>query len=108
MALLKIPTTLKRGVGRKILGLFLLAGILPVAFTATLSYLEVYRGMEHEIGRTLRASAKDYGFDLLGRLRHASGAADDVERIYEQKGVAGLEGFEYLLSDFDSIWLVPV
>ena len=106
MAGLRIPRTLKRGVGRKILGIFLLAGILPVAFTASLAYFEVHRGMEEEINRTLRMSAKDYGLDLLGRLKHAAGAADDVERIYRRDGAAGLEGFDYLLSDFDGIWFM--
>jgi len=104
MAGLKIPATLKRGVGRKILGLFLLAGILPVAFTASLAYFEVHRGMEQEVNRALRATAKDYGFDLLERLQHVSSSADDVERIFVQEGADGLADHKYLLSHFEAVW----
>jgi hypothetical protein len=57
MSFLKIPTTLMRGVGRKILALFLLAGILPMAITASLAYFEVQRSMEDEVGRSLTTSA---------------------------------------------------
>ena len=106
MALLRLPATLKRGVGRKILGLFLLAAILPVAFTAALAYFEVNRGMHEEIGRTLRTSATEYGFDLLGRLERTSNAADDVERIFALKGPSGLTDHEYLLSEFDGVWFM--
>lgn len=106
MALLKMPTTLKRGVGRKILSFFLLAALLPLAFTASLAYLEVDRGMREDAGRTLRANAKDYGLDLLGRVHRASGAADDVVSMIEVRGLPGVLSNRFMLDDFENVWFV--
>jgi diguanylate cyclase (GGDEF)-like protein len=104
MAALKIPTTLKRGVGRKILTLFLLAALLPVAFTAGLAYFEIQQSTGEEISRTLRAKAKDYGLDLLGRLQRTSSAADNIQRMLERDGLSGLLKHDYLLAGFDGAW----
>ena len=104
MALPKIPTTLKRGVGRKILSFFLLAALLPVAFTAGLAFFEIQQSTGEEIKRTLRANAKDYGLDLLGRLQRTSLAADDVQRMVERDGISGLLKHDYLLAEFDGAW----
>ena len=90
MALLKLPTTLKRGVGRKILSFFLLAGLLPVAFTASLAYVEIERGMYEEAGRTLRASAREYGQDVQDRLQRLFAEADDVASMFQLEGRSGL------------------
>jgi diguanylate cyclase (GGDEF)-like protein len=106
MAFLKMPTTLKRGVGRKILSLFLLAGLLPVAFTASLAYLEVERGMYEEVGRTLQANARDYGQNLLSRIRLTSTAADDATNMYRIEGLPGLQKHNYLLAQFENVWFV--
>jgi hypothetical protein len=106
MSFLKIPTTLMRGVGRKILALFLLAGILPMAITASLAYFEVQRSMEDEVGRTLRANAKDYGFDLFAQLRLAATAADRIAQLLNDGGAAALSEHDYLLSSFDSLWVI--
>lgn len=106
MALLKMPTTLKRGVGRKILSFFLLAALLPLAFTASLAYLELDRGTREDVGRTLRANAKDYGLDLLGRVHRVSAAADDIVSIYEVRGVSGLLNNRFMLDNFENVWIV--
>jgi diguanylate cyclase (GGDEF)-like protein len=106
MSFLKIPTTLMRGVGRKILALFLLAGILPMAITASLAYFEVQRSMEDEVGRTLRANAKDYGFDLFAQLRLAATAADRIAQLLNDGGAAALSEHDYLLTSFDSLWVI--
>ncbi len=58
MQLPSLPDSLKHGVGRRILGFFVLAGIMPVVFTAGLAYHEISRGLEQEVGKTLRDSAK--------------------------------------------------
>ena len=106
MAFLTMPTTLKRGVGRKILSFFLLAALLPLAFTASLAYLEIDRGMREDVGRTLSANAKDYGLDLLGRVYRASSAADDVVSMYEVRGLSGLLDNLFMLEDFENVWFV--
>ncbi len=104
MSFLSLPNSLKRGVGRRILGLFMLAGILPVAFTAGLAYFEVGRGLEQDVGKSLRSSAKDYGIDMLGRLQDASLAAGEIARIVEKQGPIVAIERPYLLNYFESIW----
>ena len=53
MKLPSLPVSLKRGVGRRIFGFFMLAGILPIVFTAGLAYFEVSRGMEQVVHKSL-------------------------------------------------------
>jgi len=106
MQLLSLPVSLKRGVGRRILGYFFLAGVLPVVFTAALAYYEIGRGLEQEVSSTLREHAKDYGLDVLSRLQRMSKAADQLASIVESQGIDGIEGNAYLLGEFETIWFV--
>ena len=46
-----LSKTFKNGVGRRILGLFILAGILPVIVTALLAYFEIGRGLEQQVNQ---------------------------------------------------------
>jgi hypothetical protein len=71
------------GVGRRILGLFLLAGIVPVIFTAYLAYHEIGRGLEQEVNKNLRESSKSYGVDILTHLRQASDKSAALLRIVD-------------------------
>lgn len=104
MAFLRMPTTLKRGVGRKILSFFLLAALLPLAFTASLAYLEVDRGMRDDVGRTLRTSAKDYGLHLISRLHRTADAADNIVQTFDTEGLVGLRTHTFLLDNFENVW----
>jgi diguanylate cyclase (GGDEF)-like protein len=106
MRLPSLPVSLKRGVGRRILGFFLLAGILPVAFTAGLAWFEMGRGLEQDVGKSLRASAKEYGIDMLGRLQQASDAAVAISDIVEEGGSLDGAGTAYLVDAFEAIWLL--
>ena len=106
MRLPSLPATLKRGVGRRILGLFMLAGVLPVVFTAGLAYHEIGRGLELDVGRTLRGHAKDYGLDLMARLQRASAAADEIALIVERDGPRSLQQHGYLIDGVDALWTV--
>jgi diguanylate cyclase (GGDEF)-like protein len=106
MHLPSLPISLKRGVGRRILGFFFLAGLLPVVFTAGLAYYEIGRGLEQEVSSTLREHAKDYGLDVLSRLQRMSKAADQLASIVESQGIDGIEGNAYLLGEFETIWYV--
>jgi len=106
MNLPSLPVSLKRGVGRRILGFFMLAGILPVIFTAGLAYHEISRGMEQDVSKTLRESAKDFGLDVLTRLQQTSEAADQIAKIIEQHGPAEIAEHPYLLHGIESIWYV--
>ena len=63
-----IRKTMTRGVGRRILGLFLLAAVVPMLFTAGLAFYEFNRGLEQEAAKSLKGSAKEYGVEILTRL----------------------------------------
>jgi diguanylate cyclase (GGDEF)-like protein len=101
---LRIPDTLKRGVGRRIFGLFLLAGVLPVIVTAGLAWFEVHRAQNIEVSKTLHATAKGYGVDILSNLQRSSDKAEEVVRIVEQYGAEAVHDHAYLISEFEAIW----
>ena len=86
---------LTSGVGRRIFGLFLLAGILPVIVTAFLAYLEVGRGHEREVDRQLRDYAKAYGVEVLSRLLDISEKSAEIVRVVESSGSSALADHAY-------------
>ncbi len=98
-----VPKAFTGGVGRRILGLFLVAGVLPVMFTAALAYTEFGRAAESKAFLNLERNAKAYGVDILARLNIAEGKARELAAAAQ----AGLEidSRSYLLEDFDAIWL---
>ena len=98
-----ISSVVTRGVGRRILGLFFLAALLPVIFTAFLAYNEVGRGLEQDVNRELRELSKSYGVGILTRLELASEIADEVVRIIEKRGVVAIQDRQYLVRDFAAI-----
>ena len=106
MSLPSLPVTLKRGVGRRILGFFMLAGLVPVLFTAGLAYLEVGRGLNQDVAQTLREHAKDYGLDVLARLQLMSDSADQIALVIERDAAEALADNTYLLSGVEAVWFV--
>ncbi len=94
---------LTRGVGRRILGLFFLAALLPMIFTAFLAYHEVGRGLEQDVNRELRENSKAYGVGILTRLEDAAEKANEVVRLVEEGGANAIQNQEYLVRDFASI-----
>lgn len=104
MAGSNISSLFTGGVGRRILSLFLVAGLLPVMFTAYLSYSEVNRGIKQEAFSKLRGNAKAYGVEILARLDRADRKASEVERVIDAYGAAALGSRGYLTEDFSAIW----
>jgi diguanylate cyclase (GGDEF)-like protein len=98
-----ISSVLTAGVGRRILGLFFLAALLPVIFTAFLAFQEVGRGLEQDVNRELRELSKAYGISVLTSLETAAQKASEVVRIVERGGVDTIEDRQYLIEDFASI-----
>ena len=94
---------LTSGVGRRIFGFFLLAGIVPVLLTALLAWFEVGRGLEQEVGRKLRDYSKSYATEVVDRLLRASGKADQIIREVENRTRNSVAADEYLAGDFTSI-----
>ena len=94
---------LTSGVGRRILGLFVLAGILPVIVTALLAYFEIGRGLEQEANSQLREHSKSFGAEVLARIVRSSDKADELVRIVGSGDDESLTNHRYLLSEFSSI-----
>ena len=99
-----LTDTLRSGFGRRILGMFMLAALLPVIFTAYLSYNEVHRGLKQEVAKDLKEDAKSYGVEILARLSRASKKADTLTKLFSEKGAEPADHV-YLLEDFEAIWL---
>ncbi|MDH3439866.1 MAG: EAL domain-containing protein [Gammaproteobacteria bacterium] len=93
---------LTSGVGRRIFGFFLLAGIAPVLLTALLAYLEVGRGLEQEVSRQLREYSKAYGTEVVERLIRASNKAEQIIRESGRRDFT-LDNNSYLTADFTAI-----
>jgi len=98
-----LKRTFSRGVGKRILGYFLLASILPMLITAALAYHEIGRSAEAKAARELKVSAKAYGVDILTRLQLAAEKTREAVRIVEQG--SAIENHVYLLDDFLAVWL---
>jgi hypothetical protein len=75
MAASGISRIFTRGVGRRILGFFLLAALRPVILTAILAYNEIGRGLESDIQQKLREASKACGVEIMSRLNRASDKA---------------------------------
>ncbi len=97
--------TLTKGVGRRILAMFLFAAIMPMIFTAGLAYFEFNRGLEAEASNALRQNAKQYGIAILARLDLAAEKSSEVVALAETDGIYTLSQRDYLLNDFEAIWV---
>jgi diguanylate cyclase (GGDEF)-like protein len=95
--------SLRSGVGRRILGMFMLAALLPVIFTAFLSYGEVHRGLKQEVAKDLKEDAKSYGVEILARLTRAADKAQVLSGMIRD-GNDDLEEHGYLLQGFEAVW----
>jgi diguanylate cyclase (GGDEF)-like protein len=101
-----IAKMLSRGVAARIFGLFLIAAVVPMLFTAWLAWHAFSNGLEREIERSLRSSAKEYGVEVLTRLQLASEKAKEVIRIAERDGLSAVDDHHYLVDDFDGFWVI--
>ena len=101
-----IRKTMTKGVGRRIFGLFLIAALAPMMLTAGLAFFEFNRTLEQTAAKSLKSSAKEYGVEILTRLELAAEKSAEVVRIVESKGLQALTESDYLLSDFEAIWVI--
>ena len=106
MPLPSIPRTVKRGVGRRIMSYFLLAGLVPLVFTVALAYHEFGRGLKQDVQLELREHAKDYGLELLFRLQQLSAVADELATVVVQQEQENLSSQSYLLRNVQAAWIV--
>ena len=101
-----IRRMLSRGVSKRIFGLFLVAAVVPMMFTAWLAWHEINRGHEQESERALRSSAKEYGVRILAQLDLASDKAREIIRIAKRDGLGQIYDHDYLVDDFSNVWVV--
>ncbi len=101
-----IRSAFEKGVGKRIFELFMLAATIPLIFTAGLAFYEFSRGLERESEKTLTNAAKQYGVAVLTRLEAASYKADELLQIIEQRGITAVVDHEYLLDDFEAVWIL--
>ncbi len=101
-----IRRTLSRGVGKRVLGYFLVAAIVPMFFTAWLASYEFNRGLEVETARALKDSAKEYGVEILTRLQDTTAKGREIIRIASKDGLASIYEHEYLVDDFEAVWVI--
>ncbi len=95
----------RRGLGRRMLILLCLAGLLPVVVTASLAYVEVRRGAETEAYDDLRTSAKNLGVDVLNNLLLAANNAVALADKLSDHGQSAMEDHDYLLHSFEAVWV---
>ena len=94
---------LKQGVGRKIFTMFLIAGVLPVGFTAWLAHHEFTRAADERVFESLHRTSKTQGFDILSRLMQVEQQALQlVDMISDADGEIS-DPRHFLLNDFLSI-----
>ncbi len=101
-----IRRTMTKGVGRRILGLFLFVAIIPMLFTAGLAFHEFNRAVEQEAAKTLKDRAKEYGVEIFSRLQLSSEKSLEVIRIVQEEGIQAISNNAYLLNDFDAVWVL--
>jgi diguanylate cyclase (GGDEF)-like protein len=101
----KFASAFSKGVGRRILILFLVAALVPVLFTAFLAYSEINRGIRQEVHNSLKADAKAYGVDVLTRLMAASDKSQQIGISVERNQSIDFQSLAYLFDDFETIWI---
>ncbi|MDJ0917519.1 MAG: diguanylate cyclase, partial [Woeseiaceae bacterium] len=91
---------LKQGVGRKIFTLFLIAGVLPVAFTAWLAHHEFSRAVEERVFESLHRTSKSHGLGILSRLMQVEQQALQLAGMISKAGGRVDDARHLLLNDF--------
>ncbi|MGB5411978.1 MAG: EAL domain-containing protein [Woeseiaceae bacterium] len=100
-----LPTTMKHGVGKRILQLILIAATIPALITACLAYYEINRSTKQDAATQLRGSAKAYGVELISRLERASASLEQLADERTRATPQALATHSYLLEEFEALSL---
>lgn len=93
-------------VGRRVLGMFLLAGLLPMLLMVYLSYLKVTDGIERGILVDLRENAKAIGMRIVDNWRDLSDSANRIALALDDDPVALNAALRTSSNSFEAIWVV--
>ena len=102
---LSLPNSLRRGVGRRVLILLLVAAALPAMVTGTLAWFEATRVVKTEAAAQLRSTAKAYGVELFSRLERQTQKINQLVRISASLEEGSLASHAYLLGGFEAVAL---
>lgn len=96
----------RRHVGRRVLGLFLLVGLLPMLLMAYLSYAKITDGLRRDTLISLRENAKSIGMRISENLHQVSDAAQLIARA----AVDDPDSLDILIraatNRFEAIWKI--
>lgn len=101
-----VRNTMAKGIAWRVFGLILFTAIIPMVVTASLAFYEFNRSLEVEATKSMQAFAKDYGVRILTRLEQAAEKSEQIVSRIEAGGVEAISQHEYLLKDFEAIWVV--
>lgn len=93
-----------RGVGRRILLLFLIAALVPVTFTFMLANFEIARSYDEMATGALKSSAKEFGGDIATRLDYAAQKSEELLRRNTDGEMRKVANQEFFAGDFRNIW----
>ena len=82
--MLHTPTFLRTRVARRILGLFMLGALVPVAVVGFIAYQRVGGQLEDQSGARAFQASKAQGMAILERLQAARTDASDTGNAMEQ------------------------
>ncbi len=96
----------RRHVGRRVLGLFLIVGLLPMLLMAYLSYAKITDGLRQETLVSLRENAKSIGMRIAENLKQVS----DTSQLIARAAVDDPENLDAIIraatSRFEAIWKI--
>jgi diguanylate cyclase (GGDEF)-like protein len=93
-------------VGRRVLGMFLLAGVLPMLLLAYLSYAKVDDGLRREIQIGLRETAKSIGMRVVDNLGEISNSAQAIARVAAEEPENLRTVIRASANRFEAIWKI--
>lgn len=96
---------LRSKVGRRLIGLFLLAAILPILLTALLSYTQVSNFLVENSKQQLRSQSKSYGLTILDRLNYTDQVLSNLAARINKRPKDININTEYLKRYFSSLAL---
>ncbi|MBD3671329.1 MAG: EAL domain-containing protein [Gammaproteobacteria bacterium] len=92
-------------VARRLLGLFVLSAILPILFTAILSFTQVRSLLEKNGREQLESLSKTYGLSIHDRLNYSDQLITQLAAQLRQGDDEYKDNLEFMTSYFDSITL---
>jgi diguanylate cyclase (GGDEF)-like protein len=92
-------------VGRRLIGLFLLAAVLPILLTAILSYTQVSSLLVENSKQQLKSQSKTYGLSILDRLNYTDQILTDFADQIREGDKRIVDKIRHMEHYFDNLTL---